>query len=83
MAGSRGSPPGRDPGRRCDRLQAQSAYRRGSHHARPKLDDMVLLVAFQSPAFYVGALGSHVNSERRKERLAEHFDLSREQLERL
>nr|WP_312549883.1 hypothetical protein [Massilia sp.] len=40
-------------------------------------------MAFQSPAFYVGALGSHVNSERRKERLAEHFDLSREQLERL
>ena len=49
----------------------------------PKLDDMVLLEALKSPAFYVGALGSRVNSERRKERLIEYFDLSQEQVERL
>jgi xanthine dehydrogenase accessory factor len=49
----------------------------------PKLDDMALLEALKSPAFYVGALGSRVNSQRRKERLLEHFDLSREQVERL
>jgi len=49
----------------------------------PKLDDLALLEALKSPAFYVGALGSRVNSERRKERLAEHFDLSGDQVERL
>lgn len=49
----------------------------------PKLDDMVLLEALKSPAFYVGALGSAVNSERRKERLLAHFDLSHEEVERL
>jgi xanthine dehydrogenase accessory factor len=49
----------------------------------PKLDDMALLEALKSPAFYVGALGSRVNSERRKERLAAHFDLTRDQVGRL
>ncbi len=41
----------------------------------PKLDDMVLLEALKSPAFYVGALGSRGNTAKRKERLA-MFDLS-------
>jgi xanthine dehydrogenase accessory factor len=49
----------------------------------PKLDDMALLEALKSPAFYVGALGSRVNSERRKERLSAHFDLTRDQVGRL
>ena len=49
----------------------------------PKLDDMVLLEALKSDAFYVGALGSRINSERRKARLLEHFDLTQEQVERL
>jgi xanthine dehydrogenase accessory factor len=49
----------------------------------PKLDDLALLEALKSPAFYVGALGSRVNSERRKERLAAHFDLTRDQVGRL
>ena len=40
----------------------------------PKLDDMVLLEALKSPAFYVGALGSRGNTAKRKERLA-LFDL--------
>jgi len=35
----------------------------------PKLDDMALLDALNSPAFYVGAIGSRVNSDRRRERL--------------
>ena len=42
----------------------------------PKLDDMALIEALQSEAFYVGALGSRVNQQKRKLRLAEHFDLS-------
>ncbi|WP_296447734.1 XdhC family protein [Rhodoferax sp. UBA5149] len=49
----------------------------------PKLDDMALLEALQSNAFYVGALGSRRNQETRKQRLAEHFDLSAEELARL
>ena len=36
----------------------------------PKLDDMALIEALRSPAFYVGALGSQRNNARRRERLA-------------
>ncbi|MFO6419006.1 XdhC family protein [Hylemonella sp. W303a] len=49
----------------------------------PKLDDMALLEALKSAAFYVGALGSRRNQGARKQRLAEHFDLSAEELARL
>lgn len=48
----------------------------------PKLDDMALLEALKSPAFYVGALGSRLNNARRRERLA-LFDLSHEEIARL
>ena len=48
----------------------------------PKLDDMVLLEALKSPAFYVGALGSRGNTAKRKERLA-LFDLSAAEIGRL
>jgi len=48
----------------------------------PKLDDMALMEALKSPAFYVGALGSRKNTQKRKERLLE-FDLSQEQVDRL
>ena len=49
----------------------------------PKLDDMVLLEALKSPAFYVGAIGSRLNNTRRRERLAQYFDLSAAELDRL
>lgn len=49
----------------------------------PKLDDMALLEALKSAAFYVGALGSRRNQDARKQRLAEHFDLSAAELARL
>ena len=49
----------------------------------PKLDDMALLEALKSRAFYVGALGSRRNQEARKKRLAEHFDLTETELARL
>ncbi|QBK04630.1 XdhC family protein [Hylemonella gracilis] len=49
----------------------------------PKLDDMALLEALKSAAFYVGALGSKRNQGTRKQRLAEHFDLSADELARL
>ena len=48
----------------------------------PKLDDMALMEALRSPAFYVGALGSKVNTQKRKDRLLE-FDVSRAQVEKL
>jgi xanthine dehydrogenase accessory factor len=35
----------------------------------PKLDDMALLDALASPAFYVGAIGSKPNCDKRRERL--------------
>jgi xanthine dehydrogenase accessory factor len=49
----------------------------------PKLDDMALLEALKSAAFYVGALGSRLNQQKRKQRFAEHFGLSAEELGRL
>lgn len=48
----------------------------------PKLDDMVLLEALKSPAFYVGALGSRGNATKRRERLR-LFDLSEAEIGRL
>src|SRR3954469_8567309 len=48
----------------------------------PKLDDLALLEALKSPAFYVGALGSRKNTATRKERLA-LFDLSAAEIARL
>jgi xanthine dehydrogenase accessory factor len=48
----------------------------------PKLDDMALLEALKSPAFYVGALGSRNSNVRRRERLA-LFDLTPEEIARL
>ena len=49
----------------------------------PKLDDMALLEALHSNAFYVGALGSRRNQAARKQRLAEHFGVSADALARL
>ena len=48
----------------------------------PKLDDLALLEALKSPAFYVGALGSRSNNEKRRRRLAD-FDLSEAEIARL
>ena len=41
----------------------------------PKLDDLALMEALKSPAFYVGALGSRANNAKRRKRL-EEFDLT-------
>ncbi len=48
----------------------------------PKLDDLALMEALKSPAFYVGALGSRANNTKRRKRL-EEFDLTPEQIARL
>jgi xanthine dehydrogenase accessory factor len=49
----------------------------------PKLDDLALLEALQSPAFYVGAIGSRSNSEARRERMITHFGETAASLSRL
>jgi xanthine dehydrogenase accessory factor len=49
----------------------------------PKLDDLALMEALRSPAFYVGAIGSRVNQAKRKQRLAEHFGMTEAELHRL
>ncbi len=61
-------------------LDAHSAVLALTHD--PRLDDMVLLEALKSPAFYIGALGSRGNTEKRRERLA-LFDLTAAQIDRL
>jgi xanthine dehydrogenase accessory factor len=62
------------------RLDARSAVVALTHD--PKLDDLALMEALRSDAFYVGAIGSRLNNERRRERL-KLFDLSDAQLARL
>jgi xanthine dehydrogenase accessory factor len=49
----------------------------------PKLDDLALLQALDSEAFYVGAIGSRRNSAARRQRMAEHFGRTEEELKRL
>jgi xanthine dehydrogenase accessory factor len=48
----------------------------------PKLDDLALIEALKTPAFYIAAIGSRRNNDRRRERLLE-FDLSPDQIARL
>jgi xanthine dehydrogenase accessory factor len=49
----------------------------------PKLDDLALMEALATDAFYVGAIGSRRNNEARHQRMAEHFDINEAGLARL
>ena len=49
----------------------------------PKLDDLALLEALDTQAFYVGAIGSRRNNDARHQRMAEHFSLSQAALANL
>ena len=62
------------------RLDHRSAVVALTHD--PKLDDLALMEALKSDAFYVGAIGSRVNNAKRRERL-KYFDISEAQLARL
>ena len=62
------------------RLDARSAVVALTHD--PKLDDLALMEALKSPAFYVGAIGSRANNAKRRERL-KLFDVTDEELARL
>ncbi|MDO8299570.1 XdhC family protein [Lacisediminimonas sp.] len=48
----------------------------------PKLDDLALMEALKSDAFYIGAIGSRSNNAKRRERLMQ-FDLTQAQISRL
>ena len=48
----------------------------------PKLDDLALMEALKSAAFYVGAIGSKKNNDARRVRLRE-FDVSQDEVRRL
>jgi xanthine dehydrogenase accessory factor len=62
------------------KLDSRSAVVALTHD--PKLDDMGLMEALKTDAFYVGAIGSRVNNARRRERLRE-LDLSEAQIAKL
>jgi xanthine dehydrogenase accessory factor len=49
----------------------------------PKLDDMALLEALETDAFYVGAIGSRRNNEARRQRMLEHLGQTQASLARL
>ena len=61
-------------------LDANSALVAVTHD--PKLDDLALMEALKTPAFYVGALGSRRNNEARRKRLLE-FDVSEAEVNQL
>ena len=63
------------------RMDARTAVVALTHD--PKLDDLALMEALRSKAFYVGALGSKLNNQRRRERLMTHFDMSSAEMEKL
>ena len=49
----------------------------------PKLDDLALLEALETQAFYIGAIGSRRNNQLRQLRMIEHFAQTPESLARL
>jgi len=61
-------------------LDAQSAVVAVTHD--PKLDDLALMEALKTPAFYVGALGSRRNNDTRRQRLLD-FEVSPAEVQNL
>ena len=61
-------------------LDANSALVAVTHD--PKLDDLALMEALKTPAFYVGALGSRRNNDSRRQRLLQ-FDVSAAEVQKL
>ncbi|MBF7955066.1 XdhC family protein [Rahnella victoriana] len=49
----------------------------------PRMDDLTLMEAVNTPAFYIGAMGSQRNSARRRERLQSIADFSHEDVARV
>ena len=49
----------------------------------PKVDDLAMMEALATPAFYIGALGSPRTTASRAQRLMEHFDTAEEEVRRI
>jgi len=49
----------------------------------PKVDDLAVIEAIETSAFYIGALGSKRTAKKREQRLVEHFGFTDEQLSRV
>lgn len=49
----------------------------------PKLDDLALIEALKTEAFYIGAIGSRRNNQARRQRMIEYFDQTPESLSKL
>jgi len=80
------------PGVKLDRQMPDDAVRALQPDTRtcivalshdPKLDDLALLAALHSPAFYVGAIGSRRNTDSRRQRFIEHFGETEQSLAHL
>jgi xanthine dehydrogenase accessory factor len=65
-------------GARCDEQTAIVAL---THD--PKVDDLAMIEALRTRAFYIGALGSSRTTQRRAERLIEHFAASEADIARI
>lgn len=49
----------------------------------PRMDDLTLMEAIYTPAFYIGAMGSQRNSDRRRQRLQQIAEFTTEDLARI
>lgn len=49
----------------------------------PRMDDLTLMEAIHTPAFYIGAMGSLRNSARRRQRLQQIAEFTPQELERI
>lgn len=65
-------------GARCDEQTAIIAL---THD--PKVDDLAMIEALRTRAFYIGALGSSRTTKHRAERLMEHFGASQADVDRI
>src|SRR5262249_48304651 len=71
------------PDEALDRLKPDRASAVVALTHDPKIDDPALVAALRPDAFYIGALGSRRNHERRLQRLAAEHGFSTEQLARI
>lgn len=62
-------------------ISAQTAIISLTHD--PRIDDLTMLAALETPAFYIGAMGSKRNSASRMERLKSCSDFTNQELSRI
>ncbi|MBL36355.1 MULTISPECIES: XdhC family protein [unclassified Thalassolituus] len=67
--------------RREGNVHAQTAIVAMTHD--PRIDDLAMIEAVKTPAFYIGVMGSRKTSDKRAERLMRSGGLNAEQIERI